>query len=55
MIETDAGVGLFFGISCGLCLGWVLRGRYHGVPSLRNLAEKVSIGQVCRMRTFRPI
>ncbi|XP_028400742.1 peptidyl-tRNA hydrolase 2, mitochondrial-like [Dendronephthya gigantea] len=41
MIETDAGVGLFFGISCGLCLGWVLRGRYHGVPSLKNLAEKI--------------
>ena len=43
MLEADAGVGIFFGISCGLCLGWVLRGRYGGLNSFKNLAEKVGI------------
>ena len=43
MLEADAGVGIFFGVSCGLCLGWVLRGRYGGLNSFKNLAEKVGI------------
>ena len=45
MVEADAGLGLFIGISCGLCFGWVLRGRF-GKTSLKNLtADKVSIMQ----------
>lgn len=46
MLETDASMGIFFGISCGLCLGWILRGRYGGIgsmPNLKNLAQKVGI------------
>ena len=43
MLEADAGIGIFFGISCGFCIGWVLRGRYGSIASLKNLAEKVGI------------
>jgi len=43
MLEADAGIGIFFGISCGFCIGWVLRGRSGGIASLKNLAEKVGI------------
>lgn len=44
MLEADVGVGVLFGISCGFCLGWVLRGRYSGkIASVKNLADKVSV------------
>lgn len=42
MVESDAALGVFIGVSCGLCFGWVLRGRF-GRTNLKHLADKVSM------------